>query len=147
MRSLAMAMMMLCLTLAVPAVAAPMMQEAKVTVTGTIQAVSWQPARILKGKPGMSGTLGGTRTFPAHYTVALTDTQATVEGPNLPLPHQGNVFELSHPKDDGLLKASMKVRIVRYSRWGDEGGVWTSFERIEILDGKGAVVKTVQGSN
>ena len=46
-------------------------------------------------------------------------------------------IKLNHPKDDNFLENNMRVRIIDFKMSGDEGGMTTTFKKIEILhDGK-----------
>jgi len=112
---------------------------APMTIEGTVQKISWRPDKFVKGLRGMSGSAGIDRTIPAHYWVALTDTKVT-SGEGGPTPFRSGDtirIKLNHAKDDGFLKQGARIRIIGFRMRGDEGGVHTSFKKIEILDGQG----------
>ncbi|HBD09521.1 MAG TPA: hypothetical protein DCZ69_14800 [Syntrophobacteraceae bacterium] len=134
------ALMMLLLFLSVfQAQAAPIRPVGPVTIEGTIQEVRWYPEKFVKGTPGMSGSAGKDRTFPARYVIRLTDLV-------LREPIQGNAakFEstggatimLNHKVDDGFLKKGMRIIVFHYREQGDEGGTWTSFDRLEVVNAR-----------
>jgi hypothetical protein len=119
-----------------------------VDVEGRIEKAVWVPEERLKGRPGLSGSLGRDRTIPAHFLITLADYQG-VEPPtaraltrcltNRPVggsdPKEKPPFLLLkiHHEDRRLLKAGMRVRIKGYTIRGDEGGTWTSYQVLEIL--------------
>ncbi len=117
--------------------AAPMPPVGPVTIEGTIQEIRWYPEKLVKGTPGMSGSAGKDRTFPARYVIRLTDVV-------LREPFQGNAakFErtggatvmLNHKADDQFLKKGMRIILFNYRESGDEGGTWTSFDRLEVVN-------------
>ena len=117
--------------------AMPMPQIARATIEGDIQKISWYPGKTVKGLPGMSGSAGQDRTIPAHYKVTLTNTVVTVaKDAQGHRPHKSGDtinIKLDHAKDDGFLKKNMRARIIDFAMKGDEGGIRTSFEKIEIL--------------
>ena len=117
------------------AFSAPMMPIATMTITGTIESISWYPAQFVPGEPGMSGSAGGDRVIPSHYVVLLVDTTVEARGEGHVPYHSGDAIriKLNHPADDGYLQSGMKVRIVDFRMGGDEGGIHTSFEAIDIL--------------
>ena len=130
-------------------VAAPLPPFEPVDITGTIDKAEWVPERTAKAVPGMSGSAGIDRVFPAHFLVILgnyagVDTRTArrmnfllgytltpdgniEEGPEsilLRLPHHSKLFL------DGVRKITVRGYRIR----GDEGGTWTSYDRIEILE-------------
>lgn len=118
--------------------AAPMPPMPPMTIEGTIEEISWSPERHVKGQPGMSGSAGHDRTFPARYRVKLVRTTVAARGDgHIPF-RSGEAFSitLDHPKDDGYLEKGMAVRITGFLMFGDEGGIRTRFEKIEVLDKK-----------
>lgn len=116
-----------------PAYSAPMPPVGPVSIEGTIRSIEWSPARVAKGIPGMSGSAGHDRTFPARYRITLKDVRVT--GVNT-ASFQGKetvAIELPHQADDGYLRTGMRIRVTDYSERGDEGGTWTRFGDIRIL--------------
>ena len=115
---------------------APLPPMQPVTVKGTIVSVFWSPAGQLKGIPQMSGSAGIDRMFPARYVVTLADV--TIEGKEadkraiLKGADSAEIM-LNHDRNDGFLKRGMRIVVFNYSQRGDEGGTWTSFDRIEIM--------------
>lgn len=127
---------------AVTSFAAPMAPRPELDIEGLIATVEWVPEVTEKGVWGMSGSLGGDRTFPAHYQVELVDCNvALAEGeiepdpgfmPGIKLGKQEKFsVSLNHPADDGLLKRGMRIKVLGYHESGDEGGVWTKYRKIE----------------
>ena len=120
--------------------AAPTRPVGPVTVEGTIQEIRWYPEKFVKGTPGMSGSAGKDRTFPARYVIRLTDL-------DLREPVQGDIakFEktggatvmLNHPADDQFLRRGMRIVLFNYRERGDEGGTWSSFGRLEVVRVRG----------
>jgi hypothetical protein len=100
-----------------------------------------------KAIPGLSGTLGIDRTFPARYGLEITDYQGLTAadvwnlvdafggvrpaeaGDKLP---ERLVISITH-KDPQAIKPGMRIRIVGYRVMGDEGGTWTEHKQLEIL--------------
>jgi len=125
------------------AVAAPMLPVPEVDIEGLIAVISWNPQVTEKGVYGMSGSLGGDRTFPAHYQVELVDCNVSFSSGENDDPgswqhfktgrHEKYSLTLNHPQDDGFLKPGMRIKVIGYNRSGDEGGIWTSFKKIEFL--------------
>jgi hypothetical protein len=95
-------------------------------VEGTVKSVSGAPSQAVKGIPGMSGSAGVDRTFPARYTVTMTRTTVTV-GPGsdrCPCKSGDDItLTLDHANDDGYLKAGMTIKVLDYTMQGDEGGL------------------------
>ena len=117
--------------------AAPMPPFSPVTVEGEVLEVVWTPQTLLKGEPGMSGTLGGDRIQPSRYTVVLRPTRVMVHGEGDWLPFREGqdrvTLYLEHGKDDGKLAVGQSIRVIRYVLRGDEGGVWTRYEGLDVL--------------
>lgn len=122
--------------------AAPMAPQPELEIEGLIAVIEWVPETTEKGVWGMSGSLGGDRTFPAHYNVELVDCNVAVAEGEL-VPEEGSMpwlklgkqekysVTLNHPADDGFLKRGMRIKVLGYNQSGDEGGVWTTFRSIE----------------
>lgn len=87
----------------------------------------------------MSGSAGVDRTMPARYVVTLVNVSVEGKGAGKPrmLKEDGRAeITLPHDRNDGFLKKGMRIAVIGYLERGDEGGTWTSFERIEILGGQ-----------
>lgn len=121
---------------------APMAPQPELDIEGLVAIIEWVPEVTEKGVWGMSGSLGGDRTFPAHYEVELVDCNvALAEGeiepdpdfmPGIKLGKQEKYsVTLNQPADDGFLKRGMRIKVLGYNVSGDEGGVWTKYRKIE----------------
>ncbi len=115
--------------------ASPMAPMATMNIEGRIQKISWHADKFMKSLPGMSGNAGEDRTISAHYKVTLIETKVTsTKNGYVPFTSEETIdIEINHEKDDKFLKLNMNVRIIGFRLRGDEGGVNTSFERIEVL--------------
>jgi len=130
---------------------APLPSLGKVDVTGTIEEARWTPEASLKGRPGISGSLGRNRLIPARFTVTLRDysgpparqawmmngfmgveTTGTEDRDNPP----PALVVFVNSADRSYLKAGMKIRLADYTVTGDEGGTWASCARVEIIGPK-----------
>lgn len=128
--------------------AAPLPPLGKITITGTIAKASWVPAGSLKGRKGLSGSLGRDRVIPAHFVVTLYDysgptvrqswmmngfmsfsTAGTEDRSKLP----PALVVWVNSEESKFLHVGMQIRLVNYNVTGDEGGTWTSCDRIEVL--------------
>lgn len=84
----------------------------------------------------MSGSAGIDRTIPARYVVTLVDVSVEGKGAGKPwMLQEGGRAEIivNHDRDDGFLRKGMRIAVIGYLERGDEGGTWTSFEKIQIL--------------
>ena len=87
----------------------------------------------------MSGSLGKDRTFPARYVIRLTNLVLRD-----PIQGYGDKFDstggatvmLNHKADDRFLRKGMRIIVFSYREHGDEGGTWSSFERLEVVTPK-----------
>jgi hypothetical protein len=126
--------------------AAPLPPMKPVTVTGTIVEAKWVAEREVKGSPGMSGSLGHDRKFPAHFIIGLKDLDGvTTEAAARMTGLLGSQSALSQGmksapmvlllNDDNKdhLKAEKRIRVTNYQVSGDEGGTWTKYDKVEIL--------------
>jgi hypothetical protein len=129
--------------------AAPMPPIGPADITGTIAALCWVDRHEEKARiPGASGTLGVDRVIGAHYLVILHDVAGpdgktlealaaalcvTVPGYLAPPGQRGLSLQLNSD-DPGLLRAGMRIRVIGYELGGDEGAVWTRYDKLEILD-------------
>ena len=128
--------------------AAPLPPFAPVEVTGTIAEARWVPERHVAGLPGMSGSAGHDRVVPAHFIVrmvrfhgvdsttartmtGLIDRRALQDSHGQGMP-PFILLQIDHP-DQHFLQAGMTIRVTGYAIRGDEGGTWTSHERLAIL--------------
>jgi hypothetical protein len=119
--------------------AAPMKPIAVPAIEGTVKSVTWSAEKSVKGIPGMSGSAGVDRTFPARYTVTLTKTTVTANPANDSCPYKSGediAVTLNHEEDDGFLKVGMSVKVLDYTMQGDGGGFRTTFSKIVILKEK-----------
>lgn len=134
-----------------PSKAAPLPDLGKINIRGTVLRSEWVPARKLKGVAGLSGSAGQDRTIPAHHQVVLKP----YEGPTAKQASMMNAFlgakiidgrDRSRPParllvrinsdDPAFLKPGMKITLTGYTIGGDEGGTWTSVEKIERGDSR-----------
>ena len=124
-------------------VASPIIPQAGITIEGCIDEILWIPDKHLEGESGMSGSAGIARVVPAHYAIRLIDTTISSREYGATPLKSGEAAEIkiNHPKKDGYLKKGMNIRVIDYLVMGDEGGVWTSFARIEMLDKQQGCVK------
>lgn len=123
------------------ALASPMAPQPELDIEGVIAEIEWVPEITEKGIWGMSGTLGGDRTFPAHYVIDLIDCEISLAEGQEDFPPEflrpGTLgkqakysFTLNHPADDGYLGKGMRIKVMGYQVSGDEGGVWTRFRSV-----------------
>jgi hypothetical protein len=142
---------LLLIIVAVDCLAAPLPPFAPVKVAGRIKELSWVAEKQSPAMPGMSGSAGQNRTFPAHFTLKLVDFNgvsavtaqqmtryidwhALKELPENAMP-PFILLRIDHA-DKNLLKKGMTVRVDGYTVQGDEGGTWTSYSRLEVLHGE-----------
>ncbi len=127
----------------------PIRPVGPVDVTGKVSEITWVPEQKIKGHPEMSGSAGHDRLRPAHFLVHLTDYDGvTIETAvtmtryidQAALKSKGPkdrpsfiLLKINH-NDQNYLKQGLKIRVVGYTVRGDEGGTWTSYKAIEILD-------------
>lgn len=137
------------LVMAVTATAAPFRSLGPVDVTGLISEIIWIPEQKIKGQTGMSGSAGHDRLNPAHFLVTLSNyvgvTSETavmmtrylnwtaVKGHD-PLYRPSFILIQINPSDKNALKKGLKIRVTGYEVRGDEGGTWTSYKSVEILN-------------
>lgn len=120
----------------------------KYDITGTISEVNWYPKKFIKGIPGMSGSAGQDRIMPAHYIIKLVNYEgigsedalritryikwdAFNDNENKKSPFI--LLKLNH-KNRYYLKKGMKIKVIGYTIRGDEGGTYSYYEGIEILN-------------
>ena len=129
--------------------AAPIRPVGPVDVTGRVSEITWVPEQKVKGRPGMSGSLGHDRINPSHLLVTLIDYEGvnseiavtmtryinwTALKGHEPQNRPSFILLKIYHTDKNFLKKGMKIRVVGYTVRGDEGGTWTSYTRVEILD-------------
>jgi hypothetical protein len=134
--------------LAVNPEAAPVRPLGPVDVIGTISVIEWVPETSVKGKPGMSGSLGHDRTRPAHFLLTLThydgvDAETARRMTRyLDFAAFENTGQKSNPpfillkinhNDRNYLRKGMRIRVTGYTVRGDEGGTWTHYAGIEVF--------------
>lgn len=116
--------------------AAPMPPTGPVTIEGTIKEIRWHPHRRLRATSGMSGSAGKGREFPARYIIKLVDvvTRAPSQGSGeiLRKTRVATVM-LNHPMNNHSLKKYMRIIIFNYRESGDEGGTWSTFDKVQIV--------------
>ena len=121
--------------------ASPMPPSPIVTVTGTITEANWTPEETKQAIPGMSGSAGRDRKIPARFQVRLRDADVQITrstGDKHFDGQSGKVAEyrlIINSDNKDLLKPGMKVKVVNYHVSGDEGGMWSNHDRVEILAG------------
>jgi hypothetical protein len=125
---------------------APIPAVGPVTICGTVSALQWVPEEMVKGIPGMSGSAGHDRIVPAHFLIALknfdgvdSETARRITGYLASSGFEGigpegspplMVLKINHP-DKNYLQTGMTIEITGYTVRGDEGGTWTSYERVD----------------
>lgn len=147
MHTLVVAFSVLCL-LGSRAGAAPLPDLGAANVSGTVIEAKWSPQELVKAKPGMSGSLGRDRVFPAHFLVRLKDYEGVdavkaramnaflgqaEEQPKQQPPRKPAVLLLQlDSENQKLLRPGMKIKVRAYAIRGDEGGTWTKYEKLEV---------------
>ena len=130
-----------------PLGAAPIPPAGPFDIAGTISEVQWSPAQHIRGKRGMSGSLGHDRVVAAHFVVRLVKyTGVAAEqairitkyisfkayGDKNPSGMPPFIILKIDAKDKTFLETGMNVRVTGYTVRGDEGGTWTSFAGISV---------------
>jgi hypothetical protein len=128
--------------------AAPLPPFSPVDVTGKITEVKWVPEHKVEALPGMSGSAGHDRVFPAHFLIKLVEYTGVDAARAWQMTRLidwyalGNRSEDAQPpfillqinhRDREYLKPGMTIRVTGYAISGDEGGTWTSHDLIDIL--------------
>jgi hypothetical protein len=132
------------------ALSAPMAPFGPMHLEGTVEEVSWHPREEIKGvsvevngkRVPLSGSLGVDRTIRAHYRLVLIDTvverpeseKANPDYRSYPVGQRATVT-VYRDADDGYLRKGMRIRLRGYTEGGDEGGTWSSYDRVEVLSG------------
>ena len=130
-----------------PLGSAPIPPAGPFDIIGTISEVQWFPEQHIRGKRGMSGSLGHDRVVAAHFVVQLVNYNGVAAenairitryisykayGDKNPSGMPPFIILKINSKDKNLLKTGMKVRVTGYTARGDEGGTWTSFTGISV---------------
>ena len=125
---------------ACPCPAAPLRPFAPVDICGRIVEQSFQPSETRPGRPGLSGSLGRDRTFPAHLRVIINDyagiDAATARRINAALgftdlAERPTQVLLRLPTDNPTLLAGVsRICVEGFRITGDEGGTWTQARRV-----------------
>ena len=138
--------------------AAPIRPFGPVDVNGIIGDLHWYPKKKEKAIRGMSGSAGVDRVMPAHFfitlrvvegvdpqnAVAMTryfDSEAFKYEDKNSMP-TFVVMKINH-NDKNFLKKGMKIKVFGYTIRGDEGGTWTYYSKIDIVD-KPSQADTIQ---
>ncbi len=141
----------LLIMIAVDGLAAPLPLFAPVTVAGTIEEVDWVAEKHSPAMPGMSGSAGQNRIFPAHFRLKLVDFSGVSASTAQQMTRYIDwhaldelaedamppfiLLQIDHT-DKNLLMKGMTVRVDGYTVRGDEGGTWTTYSRLEVLHGE-----------
>lgn len=122
--------------------------EEKHDIDGVISEVKWYPSKFIRGIPGMSGSAGQDRIMPEHYIIKLINYEGISSEDALRITRYIKwdafndnenkktafiLLKLNHKKKY-YLKKGMKIKVLGYTVRGDEGGTYTYYEKIEILD-------------
>lgn len=137
------------IVIATNTMAAQLMPLGPVDVTGMVSEITWVSERKEKGIPYATGSLGGDRTWPAHFRVKLIGYEGVtaetairmtsmiewkaLEGLKQKDRSSFALVNISH-NDGEFIKKGIRIKISGYSIRGDEGGTWTSYNKFEILD-------------
>lgn len=126
-------------------IAVPLPPNGPFEISGKIVELKWYPEKAVKGIPGMSGSAGKDRKFPAHYIVQLTDYKGVdpqkareismyVDYSNSIKNDTSAVVTLMiNHNNKRYLKKGMTILISGYNVRGDEGGIWTYYTSLNIL--------------
>lgn len=122
--------------------------EEKHDIKGVISELKWYHSNFIRGIPGMSGSAGQDRIMPAHYIIKLINYEGIGSEDALRITRYIKwdafndnenkkptfiILKLNH-KNKYYLKKGMKIKVYGYTVRGDEGGTYTYYEKIEILD-------------
>jgi hypothetical protein len=122
------------------ALAAPLPPFAPVDVCGDIGWHSWNAARQAAGGPGLTGSLGQDRVFPARFRVLLRHYTGIDE----PMARRINgllsyseaaaneVLLLLNSQNPNLLDGARALCVYRFVIRGDEGGTWTDYRGLVV---------------
>ncbi|MEO1522932.1 MAG: hypothetical protein AAFU78_19450 [Cyanobacteria bacterium J06633_2] len=123
---------------------APLAPIGPIDLEGIIRQATWHPRQNISSAPGKPGINIFKRTFrsiffggstvmmPAHYKLQLDETEVSDQEAYSSL--MGYGVMVSHAQDDGFLTVGMHIRIHGLTILGDETGVVSFFDKIEILD-------------
>jgi hypothetical protein len=135
-------------SLARPIVAAPLPPMAPVDACGEIQSLEWLPSETLPAVPGMSGSAGRKREWPARFVAVLGNVQGLDEAQ---IAHINALLSSSSDsagvnvtpdglllvlpiEDPDLLKRGVGICVTGFVVRGDEGGTWTKYDKLELVD-------------
>lgn len=122
--------------------------EKKYDIVGMIAEINWYPEKSIKGIERMSGSAGKDRIMPAHYIIKLINYEginqdnASIISRYIQFDAIKNhgtkrvpflIIKINH-EDKNFLKKDMKIKVYGYTIRGDEGGTYTYYDRIEILN-------------
>jgi hypothetical protein len=128
--------------------AAPIRPVGPVNVTGTISEVQWVPEKTVQGLPRLSGSAGRDRVVSPHFLIRLVDYEGVSSEVAITMTRYldrsayGDQNLKARPSfillkidygDRDYLKKGMRITVTGYKVAGDEGGTWTTFTGIEIL--------------
>ena len=131
-------------TLAAPAEAAPIPPLGPLDICGDVAMQNWEPRRLVRGKPGFSGSLERDRTFPARFRVVLRNyrgidaaTAARINGVLSMKPEERGAGEprvvlLVPHADARFLEDAASLCLEGYHISGDEGGTWTRYRTLSV---------------
>lgn len=124
----------------------PLPPADKYDITGIIHEINWYPKKFIRGIPGMSGSAGKDRIMPAHYIIKLINYEGINHDDAIRITkyikwdayneHDQPPFiilKINH-RDKNYLKKGMKIKVKGYTVRGDEGGTYTYYENIKILE-------------
>jgi hypothetical protein len=130
------------------ALSAPIRPVGPADITGKISEVRWVPEKTVKGVPRMSGSAGRDRVVSPHFLIRLVDFEGVSPEAAVTMTRylDGSAYQNQDLKDrpsfillkidyndQDYLKKGLRIKVRGYKVAGDEGGTWTSFAGIEIL--------------
>lgn len=126
----------------------PLPPTDKYDITGIISEINWYSKKFIRGIPGKSGSAGKDRIMPAHYIIKLINYEGINYEDAIKITRyiKGNTFnehenkkpsfvilKINH-REKNYLKKGMKIKVTGYTVRGDEGGTYTYYENIKILE-------------
>jgi hypothetical protein len=137
------------IVMGINAFAAPIRPVGPVDVTGLVSEITWIPEQKVKGQSRMPGSAGHDRIWPAHFLVTLISYSGVPAETAVIMTRYVNraalknedpnekpsfiLLKINH-SEKNYLKKGIKIKVVGYTVRGDEGGTWTDFTTVEILD-------------
>lgn len=133
---------------ATPVGAAPLPPLAPIDVCGTIRSAHWLPPRSLPAVPGMSGSAGHERHWPARLVVVLDQICGVSEPLRVRVnallttshdgaglrPQPGEIVLVLVGDEAEEMLAGDSLCVTGFTVRGDEGGTWTHHDAIDISD-------------